>query len=127
MLKQTMNALEIGYRRGSGLALASLALAVATVFPAWAKPEGWKVKVSHQPLLAKQSIYGFTVTVRDAEGKRVEDANVRLQVPGFRADRPIQVPARHVGKGRYYAKAHLPMQDTARYVRALAEPGSGSR
>lgn len=98
------------------------------VLPAWAsRPEGWKVSVSHQPLLAKQSIHGFTVTVRDAEGKRVEDAAVQLRVPGFRADTPIMVPARHVGKGRYYAKAHLPIWDSARYVRAVVEPAGGSR
>ena len=115
-----------------GSKLAAVALTMAALLPAALpaqaqRPAGWKVKISHQPLLAKQSIYGFTVMVRDASGKEVDDATVRLQIPGFRRDDPIVVPARHVGQGRYYAKAHLPMADTARYVRALVNAGSTPR
>lgn len=110
------------------LALGGLALMVSAPLAARAnRPEGWKVKVSHQALLAKQSIYSFTVSVRDEAGKPVDDATVHLRIPSFQRDEPRLLPARRVGKGRYYASTHLPIQDSAKYVRAVVEPGAGSR
>ncbi len=110
------------------LALSGLALALAAPLTAEAnRPEGWKVRVSHQALLAKQSIYGFTVSVRDEAGRPVDDATVHLRVPSFKRDEPRLLPARHVGKGRYYASTHLPIWDSAKYVRAVVEPGTASR
>lgn len=108
--------------------LGALTLSSVLLQPARAdRPDGWKVHVYHQPVAPKQRIYSFTVEVRDAAGKPVEDAAVQLRVPWRRGRETRLFPAKHDGKGRYWRTVHLPYEGSQRYVKAVVEPAGAIR
>jgi len=87
-----------------------LALAFAALVPAWGRqehPQGWKVETRSSVIAAKAGVYSFTVTVRDGEGRLVNDAQVSLRVPPFGKGSARLVDARRFEDGRYWATVSL--------------------
>ncbi len=101
-----------------------MALAMAEAFgvAAWAEkdiPEGWRVTVSSSIIAPKAGVYAVTVYVRDNAGQPVSDARVLLRIPDSPDPGKRLVPARHIGKGRYWTTA-MAQRDWQRPLRVTA-------
>jgi len=91
------------------------------------QPAGWRVRVSADPIGPKQGLYAFNVTVRDASGNPVDDAEVFLRLHSFDSPGYRLALARRVGRGWYRGSGHLKAGlEDPRYVRAVVRPGERS-
>jgi hypothetical protein len=103
-----------------------LVVGAALALPAGAaheRPEGWEVRLTNRPMLAKQSLHEFTVRVRDETGRAVEDADVHVRLHSFRSPGYRLVRARHVGGGNYRTVARIhELRDSPRHARVVVRP-----
>ena len=83
------------------------------------KAGGWVVNVSSSILAPKAGFYSVTVTVHDDAGRPVPDAGVSLRVPDSPDPDRRLVPARHIGKGRYWTTV-MAQRDWQRPLRVTA-------